>query len=88
MSNEDTPVLDALGNAIEIDKRYGYATTSSGWSKTSIGTAAKITATGKVTLRDLITKTYLYGKLTDTIGADSDVASIQAHKVFPVPPGY
>jgi hypothetical protein len=89
MTNTDNPIdflkvwKDALGIPIAIGQRYGYSTSDGGWARTTVGTAIKITKTGRVTLSVESIKKFLYGEPHEDY-ADADTVSIRAHMVFPV----
>ena len=80
---------DALGNEIIVGGWYGYSTSSSGWSHTTIGKVA-YTKADKARLVDCRVNYYLYGKPIEKPGwaADKPAAavSIRSTMIFPVPP--
>lgn len=82
--NETFEPLDALRNPIKIGARYGYSSTSSGWSKTAIGTAGKINKSGTVTISIEKVNHFLYGKPIEKDWGDSKTVSIRPHMLFPV----
>lgn len=78
--------LDALRNPIQLGTLYGYSSTSSGWSKTAVGTAGKMTKTGMVTLRVKRVNHFLYGKPLDRDfqNRDAKTVNVRPHLLFPV----
>ena len=98
MTNTNNPIdfpkewKDAIGKPIQYGQRYSYSysLSASGVSRTVIGTAIKITKTGRVTLlvRAALhesVKRFLYGEPTNcSLSEDSDTVSIRAHLIFPI----
>lgn len=79
--------IDATGKEIVIGQRYGYSKSSNGTTIVVTGTATKA-ENGKVTLGDIIEKSYLWvsdGKTTPTrVTNYTRQRSISAVQVFPV----
>lgn len=79
--------IDATEKEIVIGQRYGYSKSSNGTTIVVTGTATKA-ENGKVTLGDIIEKSYLWvsdGKTTPTIVTNyTRQRSISAVQVFPV----
>ena len=89
MTNEAFEPLDALRFPIEMGRLYGYSSTSSGWSKTAVGRASKMTKTGMVTLDIKKVNHFLYGKSIDADHRnDAKTVNVRPHMLFPVSEEY
>lgn len=79
--------IDATEKEIVIGQRYGYSKSSSGYTYVVIGTATKA-ENGKVTLGNIVEKTYMYvsdGKTKPhNVINHKRQRSIAAVQVFPV----
>ena len=77
--------LDALRNPIKLGTLYGYSSTSSGWSKTAVGKASKMTKTGMVSLDIKRVHHFLYGKpIERDHHEDAKTVNVRPHMLFPV----
>jgi len=80
---------DATGREIELEKTYGYSTTSSGWAVVVIGKVRKIRP-GDERQRDLVTldvirrQTFLYGHAAEYQKYKSKTVTISPFHLFPV----
>lgn len=85
MKDEAFPQFDATRKPIVLGQCYGYSSTSSGFSKTAIGVAAKVSKTGAISLKILKVHHFLYGKPIDKDWtADAGTVSVRPHMLFPV----
>jgi hypothetical protein len=78
-----TSKLDAIGNPVELGKRYGYSQQNSGWTITVVGEAIKETAKG-ITLRVLARRRFLYGDPSDFTYAEAEKVNCSSIILFPV----
>lgn len=77
--------LDAMRNPIKLGTLYGYSSTSSGWSKTAVGVASKMTKTGMVSLNIKQVHHFLYGKpIERDHHEDAKTVNVRPHMLFPV----
>jgi hypothetical protein len=80
---EKTQTLDALGNPIQIGKKYGYSQQSSGHVTIVIGTVEKINEL-KVTLNNVEERRGLWGEITESFKPESRRRSVNACHLFPI----
>ncbi len=62
MDDEKFECLDALRDPIVLGNLYGWSSTKSGWSRTTVGKAKSISKKGSITLEVVIVHNFLYGK--------------------------
>ncbi len=85
MTSKQFEPLDALRNPIKLGTIYGYSSTSSGWSKTAVGKADKMTKTGMVTLSIKRVNHFLYGEpIERDHHEDAKTVNVRPHMLFPV----
>lgn len=84
MADEKFEPLDALRNEIILGEHYGYATVSSGVSKTVIGIAEKFSKSGLVTLSVLKVNHFIYGEAYDSPFHNSEKVNIRPHMLFKI----
>lgn len=77
-------VFDALAKPIVLGNKYGYSTSANGIGSVVVGTATKITKTGKVTLGVESRRTFCYGKPYESWCEHADTVSVQSYHLFPV----
>lgn len=75
--------MDALGNPIQIGKKYGYSQQSSGRVTIVIGTVEKINEL-KVTLNNVEERRGLFGEITESFKPESRRRSVNACHLFPI----
>ena len=83
---EKTGTRDALGNEISLGQLYGYSVDNSGHTHTVIGKSQKFTATGKLTIEVIFSKSALWmgeSKENPWIEKGKKV-SVKPSKCFPV----
>lgn len=77
--------IDALGKNIIFGRCYGYTSTKSGYARTVIGEAEKLTKSGLVTLKIIEVKNFLYGRSFEkTWGDEASHVNMRPHMLFPI----
>jgi len=75
--------VDALGNPVEIGKKYGYSSTANGFGTVVVGTVKGI-GEKMVTIKIESRRVFLYGKQTEPWKKDAPTANIYSFHLFPV----
>jgi hypothetical protein len=79
-----TPLLDALGDEIVMGATYGYSSSKGSSIRIVTGKACKMTDKGNVTLHELKSQAFLYGKPYEEYGERAQKVSVCSRILFPV----
>lgn len=83
-TNAPLELFDALGDPIVMGRHYGYSTRRGSWTTVTTGRAANVSATGRITLRDLAVRVFLYGKPAERYRDPAKNVSMASRMMFPI----